>query len=131
METHTLDIQLKSRSESQVETLIFKKAFEMTARFLRVIPLEFKDTDLMQNIGLDPAQPVKYVVITAKHTEANGALVPPKQKGDPAPFTVRLNGNAFDIPASEGIFISSGPITDLKLSTTNLIAIRADVFLAY
>ncbi|PJZ87612.1 hypothetical protein [Leptospira levettii] len=131
METHTLELRLKTRSESQKETTILDTIATLPCKFLRSIPTEIRSSDNVVNIGLEPSLPVKYLIITGKHIEANASSVPPVQKGDPAPFKIRLNGSTDEIPAGHGRFECSGPLTDLKVLTDNELPIRLDILIGY
>lgn len=115
MRTHRIVLDIFERDASQTENRVFPTT-ELQRQTLQ--PAEFtrqiKMSDNLVTIPLPNPEP-KYLVIIARYTQDDPAAE--VVKGDPAPFSVRLNGDTVDREL-EGMLAWFGPVTSLEVATS-------------
>jgi len=120
MVTHKLTLKMTETSQNGKESDLLFPLPVVSFDLLKKISItdRIRDTDNLRNIDLPGTiygNPIQYLIVVAKYTVTNsliGAVV-----DMPAPFAVRLNGDAASKQIGSGVLVWGGEVTDLKIET--------------
>lgn len=118
--THKLTLKMTETSQNAKESDLLYPLPVVSFNLLKKISItdRIRDDDNLRTIDLPGTiygTPIQYLVIVAKYTVTNsliGAVV-----DMPAPFAVRLNGDAASKQIGSGVLVWGGEVTDLKIET--------------
>jgi hypothetical protein len=118
--THKLTIKMTETSQNAKESDLLFPLPVVSFDLLKKISLtdRIRDTDNLRTIALPGViygTPIQYLVVIAKYTVTNsliGAVA-----GMPAPFSVRLNGDAASKAIGSGVLVWGGEVTALQIET--------------
>jgi hypothetical protein len=114
MEYHRIRLEVFSRNESQQERALTETTeLNYQTSEPQCVTRQIKASDNLVTIAINPPA-TKYLFIRAQYVSDDPAIG--VRRGDPAPYSVRINGDLVDRP-QHGMTFWGGAVTSLQVST--------------